>query len=670
MTDSLQARYSFLVAELARHNRLYHELDAPEITDDAYDALMRELRAIEAAHPDWVAEKSASRQVGSSPSSTFAQVRHPTPMTSLDNAFSDEELLDFQVKLARSLNAPLDTQYRYTCELKIDGLSVNLYFVDGALKWAATRGDGVTGEIVTANLLTIPGIPTRLEGLKGELEVRGEVYLSREDFARYNAEAEELGLPLLKNPRNGAAGALRQKDPAVTATRRLRALFYSLGKRDGVSVKGQWEVLEWLKANGFPTSEYSRPVEGIEAAARYHAEMTARRAELPLDADGTVVKLDDLRLQEEAGFTSRAPRWAIAYKFPVEEVQTRLLDISINVGRTGKLAPLAHLEPRLIEGSTVSKATLHNEDYIRDLDLRLGDAVVVRKSGGVIPQIMRVLPELRPPGAEPYRFPTECPACGHAAVRAEGDANTYCVNPACPAQRFERLRYFVSRSALDVRGLGEKLIEQLIEKGLVKDAADLYTLSAEQLAGLERSGDKKAANILAELAESRTKELWRLINALGMPHVGERGAQALARAFGSLEALLSASPEAIAAVPGMGETIAQSVHGSLADPTMRGLLARLREAGFTPQGAQETRGEQLAGLSFVLTGSLSRPREEVKARLERAGARVTGSVTKKTSFLVAGEEAGSKLDRARELGVSVLDEAGLEALLEEKGVRA
>ncbi len=668
MTDSLRARYDTLVAELARHNRLYHEEDAPEISDDAYDALMRELRGIEAQHPDWIAAVSASQQVGSRPSGAFVQVRHPTPMTSLDNVFTDEELAGFQERLARALNAPLDRSFAYTCELKIDGLSVNLYYLDGELQWAATRGDGVTGEIVTQNVLTIPGIPTKLEGLTGELEVRGEVYLSRQEFARYNAEAEELGLPLLKNPRNGAAGALRQKDPKVTATRRLQALFYSMGKRDGVPVRGQWELLTWLRERGFPVSKHSRRADGIEAAAQYHHDMIAARAELPLDADGTVVKLDDLHLQAEAGFTSRAPRWAIAYKFPVEEVQTVLTEISINVGRTGKIAPLAHLEPRLIEGSTVSKATLHNEDFIRNFDLHIGDTVVVRKAGGVIPEIVRVLTDLRPADAQPFVFPTHCPSCGHEVVRAEGDANTYCVNPACPAQAFERLRYFVSRDALDVRGLGEKLIEQLLAEGLVKDAADLYGLTAEQLAALERSGDKKAQNILAQLEESKTKPLWRLINALGMPHVGERGAQTLARHFGNLDALLAATPDAIAGVPGMGETLAESITGSLADPTMQDLIARLRASGLNPVEVQEARGAQLAGLNFVLTGSLSRPRDDVKALLERHGARVTGSVTKKTSYLVAGEEAGSKLDKAQELKVAVLDEAALDALLAEKGV--
>ncbi|WP_295816125.1 NAD-dependent DNA ligase LigA [uncultured Deinococcus sp.] len=671
--------YLALSADVARHNRAYHEQDAPEITDSEYDALVREVRALEAAHPEWAGRAAAeagtdgspAQAVGGAPSTAFQPITHPTRMTSLDNVFSDDELADWREKLARALNLPTDhDDFMFTGELKIDGLSVNLYYVDGELQWAATRGNGAVGEIVTAQVLTVPGIPTQLPGLTGELEVRGEVYMSRADFAAFNAQAEELGTPLLKNPRNGAAGALRQKDPEVTRSRNLKAIFYMLGKRDGVPVTSQSGVLAWLAAQGFPVSADTETLHGVAAAADYHARMIARRQSFEFDADGTVLKLDPLRLQEEAGFTSRAPRWAIAYKFPVEEVETVLESITINVGRTGKLAPLAHLQPRLIEGSTVSRATLHNEDYIRDMDLRVGDTVVVRKSGGVIPQIMRVIPEKRPDGAVPFAFPTHCPECGHEAVRAEGDANTYCPNPACPSQQFERVRYFVSRGAMDIRGIGEKLIAQLLEQQLVQDVAGLYALTAAQLSGLERGGDKKAQNILGQLEASKTRPLWRLVNALGVNHVGERNAQALANAFGTLDALLAATPEQIAAVPGLGGVIAESVAGALADPSMRDLIARLRGAGLNPQEAAVVRGTQLSGLNFVITGTLSRPRDAIKAQLEQAGGRVTGSVTGKTSFLIAGEDAGSKLDRARELEVTVLDEPGLDALLADRGVIA
>jgi DNA ligase (NAD+) len=666
-----QADYQELLAQVQRHSRLYHQSDAPELSDDAYDALLRQVRTLEDAHPEWLDATNPSPQVGDAPLAGFATVQHPTPMTSLDNVFSDEELAGWREKLARSLNEALTQDFTYACELKIDGLSINLYYRDGELKWAATRGNGVTGEIVTAQLLTIPGIPTTLKGedgtlLSGEVEVRGEVYLSRADFEALNAQAEELGTPLLKNPRNGAAGALRQKDPEVTRARRLKAILYALGKRDGVPARTQWEVLEWLKRQGFPVSEYSRQAGSIEEATQYHADLLAQRPELPFDVDGTVIKLGDLHLQQEAGFTSRAPRWAIAYKFPVQEAQTILEQIVVNVGRTGKLAPLAHLEPRLIEGSTVSRATLHNEDFIAGLGLHVGDTVVVRKAGGVIPEIVRVLTELRPEGAEPFVFPGVCPSCGTPVVREEGTANTYCPNRDCPAQIYEQVRYFVSRGALDIRGIGEKLTAQLIEAGYVRGAGDLYTLTAEQLSGLERGGDRKAANILAQLQESRAKPLWRVVNALGMAGVGERNAQALARTFGSLDALMAAAPEQIEAVPGLGATLAESVVRGLRDPRTVTLLAQLKAAGLDPQQGQETRGDLLSGLNFVITGTLSRPREEIKAQIEGQGGRVTGSVTGKTSYLVAGQEAGSKLTRAEELGVNVLDEAGLDTLIGER----
>jgi len=669
--QSSQARYQQLLAEVQRHSRLYHQADAPEISDDAYDALLREVRSLEEAHPDWLDAANPSPQVGDAPLAGFATVQHPTAMTSLDNVFSDEELGGWREKLARSLNAPLDADFPYTCELKIDGLSINLYYRGGELQWAATRGNGVTGEIVTAQLRTISGIPTTLKNedgtpLLGEVEVRGEVYLSRADFEALNAQAEELGTPLLKNPRNGAAGALRQKDPEVTRARRLKAILYALGKRDGVPVRTQGEVLAWLQGQGFPVSAYSRPAASIAEAAQYHADLLAQRPELPFDVDGTVIKLNDLHLQQEAGFTSRAPRWAIAYKFPVQEAQTVLEAIVVNVGRTGKLAPLAHLQPRLLEGSTVSRATLHNEDFIAALGLHVGDTVVVRKAGGVIPEIVRVLPELRPEGAVPFVFPTVCPSCGTPAVREEGTANTYCPNRECPAQIYEQIRYFVSRGAMDIRGIGEKLTAQLIAAGYVHGAGDLYALTAEQLSGLERGGDKKAANILAQLAESRSRPLWRVVNALGMAGVGERNAQSLARSFGSLDALMSATPEQIAAVPGLGATLAESVTQGLKDARTATLLAQLKAAGLDPQETQQARGDLLTGLNFVITGTLSRPRDEIKAQIEGQGGRVTGSVTGKTSYLVAGEEAGSKLARAEELGVKIVTETGLTELIAER----
>ncbi|AFZ69095.1 NAD-dependent DNA ligase LigA [Deinococcus peraridilitoris] len=670
-----QARYAELVSLIEYHNRRYHELDDPEISDAAYDTLTRELRQLEAEHPEWVLPQSPTQKVGGAPGATFAPIRHPTPMTSLDNAFSDEDLAAFDERLARALSGAVRSAagerpgFTYACELKIDGLSVNLYYRDGQLQWAATRGNGQVGEDVTPNVLTIASIPRELPGHAGELEVRGEVFLSREEFVRLNEEAEEAGLPLLKNPRNGAAGALRQKDWRVTASRRLQAYFYGVGKRDGVNATTQSELLGWLQSAGFPVSPDFRRVANWQEAAQFHHEVTARRSQLPFDADGTVIKLDDLQLQGEAGFTSRAPRWAIAYKFPAEEAQTRVLNITVSVGRTGRLNPLAHLEPRLIEGTTVSKATLHNEDFIKRLDLRVGDSVMVHKSGGIIPEIIRVLPEARGAASVPFEFPSHCPECHHEVVRAEGGAATVCPNPACPAQVYERLRHYVSRGAMDIRGLGERIIEILVQQGLARDAADLYRLDLATLAGLERLGEKSAGKILAQIEESKTRPLARLINALGISFVGERNAQALERAFPDLSAIASATQEELARVSGLGETIARSVHSALSDPAMQDLVARLEAAGVNTRSTSVRAGAQLAGLTFVITGTLSRPREEIREHLERHGARVSGSVTKKTSFVLAGEDAGSKLARARELERPVLDEDALGALLSERGVQ-
>ena len=544
----VQARHAQLSAELREHNRRYYEQDAPSIPDFEYDALARELRELEASFPELLTPDAPTRTVGGRPSTLFEKVRHPTPMTSLDNAFTDEELADFDDKVARALNLkPGEHQFEYTCELKIDGLSVNLYYQDGQLQWAATRGDGETGEKVTANVAGIPGIPTSLPGVVGELEVRGEVYMSKAAFLAYNLAAEEEGRPLLKNPRNGAAGALRQKDPEETRRRGLEVILYSLGKRDGVAVRSQWEVLEWLAAQGFSVSRYSRRVTGSAAAAAYHAEMTAGRAELPFDADGSVVKLDDLRLQDEAGYTSRAPKWAIAYKFPAEVALSVVQRIGIQTGRTGKLTPVAELLPVALEGSTVSRATLHNQDFIAALDLREGDTVRLHKAGGVIPEVLGVELELRPPGSLPFVFPGRCPVCDHPAERQEGAAGTFCTNPACPAKATLRVRYFASRDVLDIKGLGERLVEQLVAGGLVHDPADLYALSADQLEALEmgetttgnirRVGRKTAEKLVAEIGASKTRELWRFIRALGLPSVGEGTSTRLARVYPTLAAL-------------------------------------------------------------------------------------------------------------------------------------
>lgn len=662
-----------LAALIAEHNKRYYEDDAPTISDDEYDALVREWKTH--FSPEQAAEILG---VGSTPNPSLGNVTHPSPMTSLDNVFDDTELKDWYAKLQRALNISstetntTETEtttkssqaLRFTGELKIDGLSINLYYKDGHLQWAATRGNGTVGELVTAQLLTIDGIPTHLEGITGELEVRGEVYLSRAEFERYNIEAEEQGKPLLKNPRNGAAGALRQKDPEVTRTRRLSALFYSIGNNE-LGLSSQSDVLAWLEAQGFATSPYSKTLHGLHEAAQYHAEMTAQRGDFPFDTDGTVIKLDSLNLQQEAGFTARAPRWAVAYKFPVEEVETVLEDISVGVGRTGKLTPLAHLAPKLIEGSTVSKATLHNEDYITEMDLRIGDTVRVRKSGGVIPQIMGVVLDKRPATAIPYVFPKQCPVCEGELKRI--DANTFCNNPACSSQEYKAIQHFVSRGAMDIAGMGEKIIEQLLLSGDIKDAGDLYFLTEEQLAKLERSGKKKARNILSQIEKSKTQPLWRLINALGIQGVGTQNAQLLARSFGTLEGLKGAHREKIAGLSGIGNVVADNIIRALSDSKMQVILEKLSRAGLTPQ-EQEAASEELYGLTFVITGSFSFTRDALKLLLESAGARVTGSVTKKTDYLIAGEDAGSKLEKAKSLNIPMLNENELREFLSDRGV--
>ena len=679
MTQTPADRYAQLRAEVAEHNRRYYEQDAPTVTDAEYDLLARELRALEAEHPDLVTADSPAQTVGGRPSTLFEKVRHPSPMTSLDNVFSDDELAHFDERVARALNLPLGQAFTYTCELKIDGLSINLYYVDGVLQWAATRGDGETGEKVTANIEGIPGIPRELPGLKGELEVRGEVYMSKATFLAYNVKAEEEGRPLLKNPRNGAAGALRQKDPEETRRRGLEVILYALGKHDGVPVRTQWDVLLWLQKKGFATSTYSRHVTGSVAAAAYHAEMTAQRAALPFDADGTVIKLDDLALQAEAGFTARAPKWAAAYKFPADVAQTIVQGISIQTGRTGKLTPVADLVPVQLEGTTVSRATLHNEDFIRGLDLRIGDTVRLHKSGGIIPEVLNVVLEARPTDSVPYAFPTHCPVCGHEAVRHEGAAGTFCTNPVCPAKATLRVRYFASRDVMDIKGLGERLVEQLVASGLVKDPADLYALTAEQVEHLEmgetttgnvrRVGKKNAEKLVAEIQASKGQELWRFIRALGLPFVGEGTSTRMARVYPSLAGVQEASADDLAKIPDVGRQTAESIVAGLAEPDMQAFIARLFAAGIAPRPSEDVQaGEQLAGLTFVVTGTLSQSRELVKAHLQRYGGRVAGSVTKKTSFLVAGEDAGGKLEKANELKVPVLDEAGLKMLLEQRDV--
>ena len=657
------ARIRELRDRIRSANDQYYQTDNPDLTDAEYDSLLNELRSLEAQHPDLIAPDSPTQRVGARAVTTaFAAVKHPNAMTSLDNAFSLEDLRSFEEKINNVMGIK-DVTRAYVCELKIDGLSINILYKKGKLEWVATRGDGETGEDVTANILTIPSIPTQLPE-PFDLEVRGEVYLSREEFAAINARLEEEGGTTFKNPRNAAAGTLRQKDPGITASRNLRAYFYGLGSTRGLPINSQFELLEFLKRMGFPVSDDYALVQGPEGIEAYHQRQLAGRTKLEFDADGSVAKINGLRLQDEIGFTSRAPRWAIAYKFPAEIATSRLLAIAIEVGRTGKITPRADLEPRLIEGSEVSSATLHNEDFIRALDLRIGDQVRVHKSGGIIPEILGVDLAERPADAPAFEFPSDCPVCETPLLKT--GAHHFCPNEACPGRNMRNIQYFVSRDAMDIQGLGEKRLEQLVTAKLVRDPADLYLLNVETLAPLERMGEKSAKNLIDQIETSKTRELSRVIAALGIPMVGEKVSVTLEKNFPNLDAVLAGSEEQFAAISGFGPTIAAALARAFQDPRILDLIKRLQAAGVNTTSNVKPIGTQLAGLTFVITGSLSRPRDEISQELEGMGARVTGSVTKKTSYLIAGTEAGSKLEKAQELNVPVLDEAELTAFLAEK----
>ena len=645
------------------HNYRYYVLDAPEISDAEYDRLLRELKELEERFPELKSPDSPTEQVGAKPlEATFRPIRHPTRMYSLDNAFTLEEVRAFEERIERALGRK--GPFVYTVEHKVDGLSVNLYYEEGILVWGATRGDGETGEEVTQNLLTIPTIPRRLQGVPERLEVRGEVYMPIEAFLRLNEELEEKGEKIFKNPRNAAAGSLRQKDPRITARRGLRATFYALGLGlEESGLKTQLDLLHWLREKGFPVEHGFARAEGAEGVERIYQDWLKERRSLPFEADGVVVKLDELSLWRELGYTARAPRFAIAYKFPAEEKETRLLQVVFQVGRTGRVTPVGILEPVFIEGSEVSRVTLHNESYIEELDVRIGDWVLVHKAGGVIPEVLRVLKEKRTGEERSIRWPETCPECGHRLVK-EGKVHR-CPNPLCPAKRFEAIRHYASRKAMDIGGLGEKLIEKLLEKGLVKDVADLYRLKEEDLVGLERMGKKSAGNLLRQIEESRSRGLERLLYALGLPGVGEVLARNLAAHFGTMDRLLEATLEELLQVEEVGELTARGIYETLQDPAFRDLIRRLKEAGVEME-AKERGEEALKGLTFVITGELSRPREEVKALLRRLGAKVTDSVSRKTSYLVVGEAPGSKLEKARALGVPTLTEEELYRLIEER----
>ncbi len=668
----VQHRAAELRTLIEEADRRYYVDDAPTLTDAEYDALFRELVSLETGYPSLRSADSPTQRVGGTRVAELAPVRHRMPMLSIQTATDTTAAgaAEFDARIRRELKLPADAPpVAYCAELKFDGLAMSLRYERGALAVAATRGDGETGEDVTANVRRIPGIPARLTGkAPAVLEVRGEIYMTRADFAALNERQAAAGLRLFVNPRNTAAGAVRQLDSTVTARRPLHFFAYALGETEGMELPTtQAGLLDALAGFGLPVNRDWRVVHGADGLARFHAAIEARRHDLPFEIDGVVYKVDSLETQRDLGFRTREPRWAVAHKFPPEEMPTRLLAIDVQVGRTGAITPVARLEPVFVGGTTVSNVTLHNEDEIRRRDLRIGDTVIVRRAGDVIPQVVRVLPERRPADACEFVMPSTCPECGSAVVRLPGEVAARCTGGlVCPAQRKQALLHFASRRALDIEGLGDRLVEQLVDGGVVRTPADLYGLDAARLAGLERMADKSAANVVAAIAKSKATTLARFIFALGIRHVGEATARDLALHFGTMDALMKATEQELVGTDGVGPVLAASIAHFFAEPHNREGIAQLRAAGVHwEEGLPRARDHgPLHDLTFVLTGTLpTLSREEAKAMIEEAGGKVAGSVSKKTSYVVAGAEAGSKLARAQDLGVPILDEAGLRDLV-------
>jgi len=670
MSDSRKdaaSRIERLREEIHEHNYRYYVLDDPIVSDAEYDRLLRELEELESEHPGRVTDDSPTQRVGARPAEGFETVEHRIPMLSLSNAFSEEEVTDFDRRVREQLDID---EVVYSAEPKLDGVAIALRYEQGRLKLAATRGDGRTGEDVTANVRTIRAVPLKLRGddVPGVLEVRGEIFMTRSGFSELNERLAEAEEKTFVNPRNAASGSLRQLDPSVTSRRPLNFFCYQSATTEGMP-GGHADILEKLRGMGLPVSPEARTVHGLSGLLDYYETLGERRDRLDYDIDGVVYKVDDLDQQQELGFVSRAPRWALAHKFPAQEEATRLINIEVQVGRTGALTPVARLEPVFVGGVTVTNATLHNADEVRRKDVRPGDWVVVRRAGDVIPEIVRSIPERREGKLEQWQMPGRCPDCGSTVEQVEGEAAARCTGGlVCPAQRKRALEHFASRAAMDIDGLGEKVIAQLVEQNIVQSPADLYRLDHETLAGLERMGEKSAENLLAALEASKKVTLGRLLFALGIREVGSVTAQALARHFGTLEALAEASVENLESVRDVGPIVARHVHAFFTEPHNRKVIEELLDAGvsYEPEEAAADADElPLAKSTYVLTGSLSGlTRSQAKKRLEALGARVTGSVSKSTTAVIAGESPGSKLDRAKELNIEVLDEAALEKLLD------
>jgi len=658
-------RITDLRERIHHHDYLYYVEAQPEVSDAEYDALMRELRELEASFPDLVTADSPTQRIAGTPTDIFKPVEHHAAMLSLDNATSSDDLREFETRIGRALPG---ATFSYVCEPKIDGLGVALLYEQGRFVRGATRGDGRTGEDITPNLRTIRSIPQVLRrgalATAAVLEVRGEVFMPRAEFAKLNRALEEAGTPTFANPRNAAAGAVRQKDPAVTARRPLDMFLYHVSRADGHAFASHWDTLDALRVAGFKTNPRAERCQTLDAVVACCERLERDRDALGYDADGVVVKVDALEHQRRLGSTTHHPRWAIAFKFAARQATTLVEAIEVNVGKTGALTPTAKLSPVELAGVTIRNVSLHNEDEIRRKDIRMGDTVLIERAGDVIPYVIQVVLAKRPADTQPFTFPSQCPACGGVAFRPTGEAYWRCTNSACPAQLKERLRHFGSRRAMDIEHLGDSTIEQLVGTGRVKDFADLYTLTGAEIGALDRFAEKSAENLVRAIGASRERGLTRLLNALGIRLVGERVAQLLATRYGSLEAIAAASESELGEVHGIGEEIARSIVAFFKDPTNQRVIERLRAVGVVTDAPVAPAGPKpLAGKTIVLTGSLpTLSREAARELIERSGGRVVNSVSRKTDYVVVGEAAGSKADDARRMGVTMLDEAGLLAL--------
>lgn len=653
-----QQRITQLRELLNEYGHAYYVLDNPVVPDAVYDEYMMELLALEAAHPELVTPDSPTQRVGGEVLDGFKKVTHTYPMLSLSNAFSEDDLRDFDRKIRQAIG----DNFSYVCELKIDGLAISLRYENGLFVQGATRGDGEVGEDITANLKTIRAIPLRLKE-PVTIEVRGEAYMPKRSFMKLNEARAERGEDLFANPRNAAAGSLRQLDPKIAASRNLSTFIYAIGG-DGESygIAGHGEMLDYLETLGFPSNKERQACATIDDVLAFIEKWTEARPNLNYEIDGIVIKVNSFAHQDELGFTAKSPRWAIAYKFPAEEVTTKLLDIDLTIGRTGVITPTAILEPVQVAGTTVGRASLHNEDLIREKDIRIGDTVIVRKAGDIIPQVVGVILAERPEGVEPYTMPNECPACGGEVARIEEDVALRCLNPLCSAQIAEGIKHFVSRNAMNVDGLGDKVVEQLLREGLVSNVADLYLLQVEELMKLERMGEKSATNLVNALEKSKDNSLEKLLFGLGIRHVGEKAAKILAAHFETMDALKEATVEELTAIHEIGDKMAQSIVDYFANDEVLTLLSRLRDVGvnMTFKGKKvvvEVGSNPFAGKTIVLTGKLTQlTRNEAKEKIEALGGNVAGSVSKKTDLVIAGEDAGSKLEKAQSLNIEIWDE--------------